>query len=377
VKVLIVCPYSWSTPGGVGAHVGHLARALRSRGHEVRVLAPSEGDVEPGVLSVGRSIPIPYNGSIARLAFGPRVAGRIRVALRRYRPDVVHVHEPFAPSAGLLALLNTRLPVVATFHAAVARSRAFRVAAPALRPLYRRLAARIAVSEEARRTAEKVFGDGIRIIPNGVEWSRFSSLAQPSGSLILFLGRMERRKGAAALVEAFGLLAGRRPEAELVLAGEGPERRAVEESVPEELKDRVTFVGRIDPAELAEVFGRAAVVCAPSLGGESFGIVLLEAMAAGRPVVASSIPGYAAVVRDGVDGLLVPPGDAGALASALERVLADPEEARAMGARGRERAKRFDWPVVASEVEEVYAEAIRAGRRKRFRRSPAAGRKPR
>jgi phosphatidylinositol alpha-mannosyltransferase len=369
MKVLIVSPYSWSVPGGVGAHVGHLARALRERGHEVRIVAPSEGDVEPGVVSVGRSIPIPYNGSIARLAFGPRVALRIRVALRRARPDIVHVHEPFAPSVGLLALLNTRLPVVGTFHASIARSRAYRIAGPALRPLYRRLAARIAVSEEARRTVEQVFGKGdVTVIPNGVEWSRFSSLPPPSGSLILFVGRMEKRKGAAVLVEAFTRLAERRPDAELVLAGEGPERATVEKAIPEVLRDRVMFTGRVDPAELAEVFGRAAVVAAPSLGGESFGIVLLEAMSAGRPVVASSIPGYAAVVRDGVDGVLVPPGDPVALAEALDGVLADAAKARAMGEAGRERARRYDWPVVAAEVEAVYMNAIATGRPSRRKR---------
>ena len=369
MKVLIVSPYSWSTPGGVGAHVGHLARALRSRGHEVRIVAPSEGDVEPGVVSVGRSIPIPYNGSIARLAFGPRVALRIRVALRRARPDVVHVHEPFAPSAGLLTLLNTRLPVVGTFHASIGRSRAYRLAAPALRPLYRRLAARVAVSDEARRTIEKVFGaDGITVIPNGVEWSRFSSLPPPSGSMILFVGRMEKRKGAAVLVEAFTRLAEKRPDAELVLAGEGPERKSVEQAVPEALRERVTFTGRVDPLELPEVFGRAAVVCAPSLGGESFGIVLLEGMAAGRPVVASSIPGYAAVLRDGVDGILVPPGDADALAVALVRVLDDPGAAQAMGRSGREHSRRYDWPNVAAAIEKVYERAVaapRLGRRAR------------
>jgi len=369
MKVLIVSPYSWSTPGGVGAHVGHLARALRERGHEVRIVAPAEGDVEPGVVSVGRSIPIPYNGSIARLAFGPRVVLRIRVALRRSSPDVVHVHEPFAPSAGLLTLLNTRLPVVGTFHASIARSRAYRVARPALRPLYRRLAARIAVSEEARRTVEQVFGEGdISVIPNGVEWSRFSSLPPPSGSLILFVGRMEKRKGAAVLVDAFARLAERLPEAELVLAGEGPERAAVEKAVPGALRERVVFTGRIDPAELASVVGRAAVVVAPSLGGESFGIVLLEAMSAGRPVVASSIPGYAAVVRAGVDGVLVPPGDPVALCEALEVMLADPVGAKAMGEAGRERAKRFDWPVVAAEVEEVYKKAVASGRPRRRKR---------
>jgi len=371
VKVLIVSPYSWTTPGGVGAHVGHLAQALRTRGHEVRVLAPAEGDVEPGVVSVGRSIPVPYNGSVARLAFGPRVAGRIRVALRRYRPDVVHVHEPFAPSVGLLTLLNTRLPIVATFHASISESRAYRVAAPALRPLYRRLAAKIAVSKAACFTIESLFGDGIRIVPNGVEWSRFASLPPPSGSTILFLGRMEKRKGAAIAVDAFARLAPALPGAELVLAGEGPERRAVEDAVPAELRERVTFAGRIEPLDLPGTFGHATVVCAPSLGGESFGIVLLEAMSAGRPVVASAIPGYAAVVRDGIDGLLAPPGDAGALASALERLLRDPAAARAMGAAGRARAKAFDWPLVAAEVEEVYRAAVAAGRPSRSARRAA------
>ena len=372
MKVLVVSPYSWSTPGGVGAHVGHLATALRSRGHEVRIVAPSEGEPDPGVVSVGRSVPIPYNGSIARLAFGPRVALRIRVALRRARPDVVHVHEPFAPSAGLLTLLNTRLPVVATFHASIGRSRAYRVAAPALRPLYRRLAARIAVSEEARRTIEEAFGrdGGVTVIPNGVEWARFSRLPPPAGSTILFVGRMEKRKGAAVLVDAFARLAGERPDAELVLTGEGPERKRVEASVPESVRDRVTFAGRVDPRELPEVFGRAAVVAAPSLGGESFGIVLLEAMASGRPVVASSIPGYADVVRDGIDGILVPPGEPDALASALDQMLKDPGAAISMGVAGRERARRYDWPQVAAAVEKVYERAVaapRMGRRTRKR----------
>jgi len=370
VKILIVCPYSWSTPGGVGAHVANLSAALRVRGHEVRVLAPAEGDVEPGVLSVGRSFPIPYNGSVARLAFGPRVAGRIRVALRRSRPDVVHVHEPFAPSVGLLTLLNTRKPVVATFHAAIARSRAYRVAAPALRPLYRRLAARIAVSEEARRTVGAFFGDGLRVIPNGVDWSRYADLPAPQGSLILFIGRMEKRKGAAVLVEAFTRLKERVPSAELLLVGEGPERRAVQDAVPDALRDAVMFAGRVEQAELAEVFKRSALLGAPSLGGESFGIVLLEAMSAGRPVVASAIPGYAAVVRHGVHGILVPAGDPGGLASALEEILTDPDRGRVMGKAGRARAERYDWPTIAAEVEEVYKEAVNAaprGRRRKVR----------
>jgi phosphatidylinositol alpha-mannosyltransferase len=368
VKVLVVCPYSWATPGGVGAHVASLAAALRDRGHEVRIVAPDAADA-PGVTSVGRSIPIPYNGSIARLAFGPRVAMRIRVVIRRYRPDVVHVHEPFAPSVGLAAVLATRLPVVATFHASAPRSRAYRIASPALRPLYRRLAGRIAVSEEARHTVEEALGNGLRVIPNGVDCSRFAGLPEPAGSTVLFIGRFEPRKGARVLIDAFPALKERHPEAALIMVGEGSERRACEEAVPEALRQDVTFVGRVEPWELAQSMGFAAVVCVPSLGGESFGIVLLEGMAAGRPVVASNIPGYAAVLRDGVDGLLVPPGDPAALAETLARVLDDPARAKAMGESGRERAHRYDWPVVAGEIEAVYAEALESiPERKRKRR---------
>jgi phosphatidylinositol alpha-mannosyltransferase len=311
---------------------------------------------------------VPYNGSIARLAFGPRVAARVGVALRRARPDVVHVHEPFAPSVGLLAVLRSRAPAVATFHASAPSSRAYRAAAPALRPLYRRLAARIAVSDEARRTVERIFGNSIHVIPNGVDLERFSSVPPPAGSMILFIGRLEPRKGARVLVDSFVRLRERGVGASLVIVGEGGERAACEWAVPDALRDDVTFVGRVDPAELATVIGHAAVVCTPSLGGESFGIVLLEAMAAGRPVVATSIPGYAAVARDGVDALLVPPGDAGALASALERVVTDPALGLRLGLSGRERARRYDWPVVAGEVEEVYREALAAVPKRRRRR---------
>jgi phosphatidylinositol alpha-mannosyltransferase len=367
MKILLVCPYSWTTPGGVGAHVANLARALRERGHEARVLAPADGPVEPGVISVGRSFPVPYNGSIARLAFGPRVAGRIRVAVRRGRPDLLHVHEPFAPSVGLLAVTVTRVPAIATFHASAGGSRIYRAASPALRPVYRRLAGRIAVSEEARRTVEKVLGDGVRVIPNGVDCDRFAGLPEPTGETVLFVGRLEQRKGARVMVEAFARLAERRADAELVLVGEGPERRDVEAAIPEGLRERIVLTGRVDAVELPQMIGRAAVVCAPSLGGESFGIVLLEAMAAGKPVVASSIPGYAAVVRDGVDGILVAPGDAAALAGALHTVLGDPKRARAMGRAGAERARSFDWSVIATQIEEVYAEALERPRRRKRR----------
>ena len=358
VRVVIVCPYSWSVPGGVATHIESLAARLRGRGHGVDILAPTDGPVT-GVHSVGRSVGIPYNGSVARIAFGPRVAARTRRIIRALHPDVVHVHEPFAPSAGLLAVVTSRAPVVATFHTAAPQSKAYKVAAPILRPLWKKIAVKIAVSEEARKTIERAFGAGAHIIPNGIAVERFSVLPapDPANKRILFIGRLEPRKGAGVLLDAFAGVYRRAPDASLVVAGEGTERRALERKaagLP------VEFLGRLDHDALAAVVGRAAIVCAPSLGGESFGIVLLEAMAAGRPVVASNIPGYAAVVRDGVDGLLAAPGDAAAFADALVALMGDASRSRAMGNAGRERAAQYSWDVVAPRIEHAYREA--AGR---------------
>lgn len=355
MRVVVVCPYSWSVPGGVSNHIQSLASHLRDRGHEVRIVAPADRPTRE-VLSVGRSVAVPYNGSIARIAFGPRVAARMRRALRVARPDVVHVHEPMAPSAGMLAVLTSRAPLVATFHAAIPQSRAYGVAAPFLRPLWNKIAVRIAVSEEARKTVERAFGAGVRIIPNGVTVELFRRIGGlPPEPRILFIGRLEPRKGAAVLVEAFRRVHAGFAGASLTIIGEGAQRRAIERAA--EGMD-VRFLGLLGHEELAAEIERAAVVCAPSLGGESFGIVLLEAMAAGRPVVASDIPGYAAVCRDGTEGVLVPPGDAEALAEALLSLLGDRERMERLGRAGRDRAARYSWDVVATQVEQAYRDAV-------------------
>lgn len=355
MKVVLVCPYSWSVPGGVANHIDALAGRLRARGHDVTVITPADSPVPAGVIAVGRTIGVPFNGSVARLAFGPRIATRIRATLRREAPDVVHVHEPFAPSAGMLAAATSRAPVVGTFHAAMSGSPVYRAAAPILRPLWRKLSARIAVSEEARRTIDRLFHGNVRIVPNGIALERFNRVPPPGegASEILFVGRFERRKGAAVLLDAFPRVRERVPSATLTIVGEGAERATLERraaGLP------VRFVGRVEPDALADAMQAAAVVCAPSLGGESFGIVLLEAMAAGRPVVASAIPGYAAVARDGLDGLMVPPGDAEALARALVEVLSSPERAATMAESGRARAARYSWDTVAGEIEDIYRE---------------------
>ncbi|MGZ4139478.1 MAG: glycosyltransferase family 4 protein [Actinomycetota bacterium] len=362
MKIALVSPYSWTTPGGVNTHIASLAAQLRTRGHEVRILAPAEGPVDPGVLPLGRTISVPFNGSVARLAFGPRVAGRVRVALRRAQPDVVHVHEPFAPSTSLLAAVSARVPVVATFHAQV-HSRAYRIGRIPFRPLWKKFAVRIAVSQAARDTVEALFGPGVRIIPNGVDCRAYADVGPPSrtGKEVLFFGRLEKRKGPQVLVEALPALFDAVPTAHVVIAGDGPLAEKLEAAVPAALRKNVIFTGHFDEADRLALLSAGTVVALPARGGESFGITLAEAMAAGRPVVASSIPGYAAVARDGVDALLVPPGDAAALARGIAGLLDDPERASALGRSARARALTFDWPVVADQVEEAYREAIASG----------------
>ncbi len=373
MKIALVTPYSWTTPGGVNVHIASLARHLRLRGHEVRILAPADGDVDAGIIPLGRTLAVPYNGSVARLAFGPRVAGRIRIALRRSKPDVVHVHEPFAPSASLLATMSAKVPVVATFHIAASEPRAYRAARVPLQPLWRKIDIKIAVSQAARDTVEGVFGPGARIIPNGVDISAYSGVppVDPALATVLYFGRLEKRKGPQVLIEALPALIARVPSARVVIAGDGPLADELAAGVPEELQARVSFTGHFDDADRTAMLASASIVALPALGGESFGITLLESMAAGRAVVASSIPGYAAVARADVDARLVAPGDAAALADALAELLEQPELVTRYGSAARERAKRFDWAAITDEVEAVYAEALSPGaqRRKTTRRA--------
>jgi len=362
MKIALVSPYSWTTPGGVNTHIASLAAQLRARGHEVRILAPADGPVDAGVVSLGGTFGIPFNGAVARLAFGPRVPGRVRVALRRARADVIHVHEPFTPSTTLLASISARVPVVATFHASV-HSRLYRIAGFPLRPLWKKFAVKIAVSQAARDTVEGVFGPGVRIIPNGVDVAHYADTGPPSptGREVLYFGRLETRKGPQILVQALPALFKAAPGAHIVIAGDGPLREKLEESVPAALRKNVILTGHFDEADRLALLSASTVVALPAIGGESFGITLAEAMAAGRPVVASAIPGYAAVARGGLDALLVPPGDPQALAEGIAALLRDPSRAAALGAAARERARTFDWPVVADQVEEAYHEALSTG----------------
>jgi phosphatidylinositol alpha-mannosyltransferase len=363
VRIALVCPYAFDDPGGVQTHVRELAERLLDRGHDAVVLAPVRGvTTEPWVITVGRPVDLRYNRSNAPIDPRPWSRLRVREALAAFGPHVVHVHEPLAPSTGMWALLEARVPVVATFHSGAARARLADLARPVLRRLARRLAVRIAVSEAARRFAVPRIGGPFEIVPNGVETARFATAAPadlPAGIQLLFVGRLDRRKGFAVAVAAFARLAPDRAELRLVVAGDGPERSVID-TLPPEVRSRVTMLGTVSNPDLPPYHAASDLYVGPSMGGESFGIVLVEAMAAGLPVVASAVPGYDEVVRDGVDGLLVPPGDAAALAAAIGRVMDDPTLARRLRDAGRERAATFDWSVIVERIEALYEKALHA-----------------
>jgi phosphatidylinositol alpha-mannosyltransferase len=355
MRVVLVCPYSLSLPGGVQGQVLGLARTLRQRGISAKVLGPCDGPPpEAGVISVGPSVSLSANGSVAPLAPDPPAIRRTLEVLAAEQPDVLHLHEPLVPGPALTALLAGNVPAVGTFHAS-GRVPAYVWLRPAVRAVARCLGLRTAVSPEARALAERWLGGACHVLPNGVEVERFAK-ADPwpipetpggSGRAILFVGRHEPRKGLDVLLKAFGNLD---TDAVLWVAGEGPQTAALAASAP----SGVEWLGRISDEELARRLRTAAVFCAPSLHGESFGVVLLEAMAAGTPVVASDIAGYRDVARDGREAVLVPPGDVAALTGALGRVLDDPTLAARLVDAGAARAAGFSMDRLAARYADLY-----------------------
>jgi phosphatidylinositol alpha-mannosyltransferase len=370
MRIGLVCPYSLDVPGGVQSHVHELARALISLGHEVSVLAPADedGPLPAYVVPAGRAVPVRYNGSVARLTFGPISAARVRRWLQAGRFDVLHVHEPFSPSLSMLAVWAARGPVVATFHTAMTRSRAMAAAQGALQLVLERITARIAVSALARRVQVEHLGGGAVEVPNGVPVAHYAT-AEPlpgwpgdcrpgHGGAVGFLGRFtEPRKGFGVLRDAFLVLAPGRPGLRLLVAGPGDVGQALA-GVPAELADRIVFLGRVSEHDKARMLRSVDVHVAPNTGGESFGMILTEAMAASAPVVATDMDAFRRVL-DGA-GRLFPAGDAPALAAVIGSLLDDPAAREAMAARGREVVAGYDWPVVAGRVLEVYASAIEA-----------------
>ncbi|HEY7106866.1 MAG TPA: glycosyltransferase family 4 protein [Acidimicrobiia bacterium] len=352
---MLSSPYSLSLFGGVQAQVLGLARALRSRGVDARVIAPCDGPPpEPGVTSIGPSTRVPSNGSVAPLATGRAVAARTIEAIRTFEPDVLHLHEPFSPGANHAALVGTAVPVVGTFHSArPGRNPWYQTFRSPLKGLLRRLTISTAVSEQAARQIALSFDTECEILPNGVDIDQFAKgdTVDSERPAVCFIGRLEPRKGVAQLLDAFARLD---REAVLWVAGDGPELARLR---ARDVRD-VEWLGRISQEEKAMRLRSATVACFPAIDGESFGIVLLEAMAAGAPVVASDIDGYRDVARDGQEAILVEPKDPEGLADALRTVLDDRDAREAMAAAGRARADEFSMDRLAESFVEVYERAI-------------------
>jgi len=378
LKVGIVCPYSFDVPGGVQSHVMDLARALRALGHSVNVLAPAElprdesgpAGLPDFVTPAGRAVGVPYNGSVARLTFGPMAYARVRRWLAEHEFDVLHLHEPIAPSLSMIALAVADGPIVATFHTANPRSRALTTFQGVLRPMLEKITARIAVSPLARRVqVEHLGGDAVEI-PNGVDLARFAEARPlpgyplPGVRTVGFLGRFdEPRKGMDVLLDALCALPGERDDTRLLVVGRGDEA-ALRRRAGSGLADRMDVLTSADDRTKAAALRSMDVYCAPNTGGESFGMVVTEAMAAGAPVLASDLDAFRRVLDDGRAGVLVPTGDPVALATALGELLDDDRRRAELSAAGLARAARWDWPVVAESVLRVYQAAIAADPRR-------------
>jgi phosphatidylinositol alpha-mannosyltransferase len=357
----MVCPYTWDVPGGVQEHVKELAEALIGLGHHVSVISPADDDTPlPGyVVPAGRAVPVPYNGSVARLAFGFLSAARVRRWVKEGAFDVLHVHEPAAPSLSLLACWVADGPIVATFHTAIPRSRALHAAYPVLQTALEKISGRIAVSEAARTTLVEHLGGDAVLIPNGVAVRRYEhAVPLPGwpgeGGALGFLGRIdEPRKGLAVLLDALPRLAEAVPDVRLLVAGPG-DVDETRRSIPKPLRDRVELLGLVSEEVKPRVFHSVDLYCAPNTGQESFGIILLEAMAADTPVVASDIDAFRRVLDDGRAGRLFPVGDPAALADALAALLEDAPARAELTRRGREVVHVYDWPVVTAAIVQVY-----------------------
>ena len=367
MRIGLVCPYSWDVPGGVQFHVRDLAEHFIRAGHDVAVLAPADDDTAlPDYLtSCGRPVPVRYNGSVARVTFGPATATRVNRWLEAGQFDVLHIHEPLNPSASLMALWASTEPVVATFHSAMLRSRALHAAHPLLRPSLEKIRGRIAVSEDARATVQRHLGGEAFIIPNGVYVDDFRGAVRtpewsggPQGPVLAFLGRVdEPRKGLAVALAALPAVLDAHPGARLLVAGPGDPTDLLKAADPRAAA-ATEVLGTVSDDGKASLLHSVDAYVAPHLGGESFGIVLVEAMAAGAPVVASDLPAFAAVLDGGRTGIMFETGSPEGLSRAVLDLLADHERREALRTAGFTRARVFDWGVVADRIMAVYETVI-------------------
>ncbi len=369
MKICIVSPYDYIHPGGVSEHVRHLAAKLRERGHNVTVMAPSSkvGDDHgiPGYIRIGRSVPVRANGSVARVALSFHLVRRVRGILRREDFDIVHYHEPLVPSLPITVLRFHRGANVGTFHAMARRNLGYYYARPFLKRYFKRLHACIAVSTPAQAFAARYFGGEYHIVPNGIDTQRFrpdhervEAIRTEGQATLLFVGRLEQRKGFSVLLDAYSDVRKRRSDVRLVVVGDGPLRLDYEQRVAEEAIPDVLFAGRVSAEMLPQYYASSDIFCSPATHGESFGIVLLEAMASGVPVLASAIEGFTQVVNPGFDGMLVPPKQPKMWAQAIEVLLNFPELRQSLGEHGVATAARYDWSHVVDSILDVYAQAM-------------------
>ena len=370
MKIAMVSPYDFTWPGGVTAHVTQLARELGRSGHEVQVLAPHSPSRESQDadlhVPLGRSVPLPSGGSIARVSLSWWLYPKVRALLRKEQFDVIHLHEPMAPILPLCVLEFSDSVNVGTFHASYARQHLYRITHPIIKRWQQRLHGNIAVSPAARRYVNNTFPGDYEIIPNGIDFKHFSTNVAPmpqyqDGKInILFVGRLEKRKGLRYLLEAYGKLKWDLPNIRLIVVGPGnPDKESYRVMSSQNLQD-VEFVGLVSYDDLPRYYASADIFCSPATGAESFGIVLLEAMSAGKPVVASDIEGFRGVMTHGEQGLLVPKKDSNALAEALGMLARDPELRRKLGGNGNRLAEEYRWEVVAGRVEAYYNTCLKA-----------------
>ena len=363
MKIGLVSPYDYAYPGGVMAHIFHLSRHLIAAGHEIKIIAPLTSPpaiLDKGFIRLGRSFAVPTAGSMARISLSVWLEPRIKRLLAEEQFDVIHLHEPLAPVIPLFILRLSNAVNVGTFHAFHGSGRVYWASKYLLRSLHDRLDGRIAVSTPALSMVSRHFPGDYRIIPNGIEFSRFAIPARPlsdfkDGKLnILFVGRLEKRKGLKYLLGAYSKLKWRYPNTRLIVVGPGNPEPEVFRFIAERNLEDVVLVGGVSYEDLPRYYQAADIFCSPATGKESFGIVLLEAMAAGKPIVATSIEGYSSVMSHGEEGLLVPPRSEEALQMALETIISDPAMREEMGGRGALKAPRYDWERVTTQIVDYY-----------------------
>jgi phosphatidylinositol alpha-mannosyltransferase len=362
LNIGIVCPYGWDAPGGVQAHIADLRQYLVNKGHSVSVLAPTadEDALPDWVVSAGKPISIPYNGAVARVLFGPIAFAKVKQWISDNVFDLLHLHEPAIPSISLLACWAAEGPMVGTFHASAKKQKASFAIVPILEPVIEKLTARIAVSEAARETLIAHLETDAVVIPNGIYAAKMAGKVRPewSGETLGFMGRFnEPRKGLKVLIDALPIISRFLPDIKVLVAGPGDPEEFLKEIDPE-LRSRIQFLGKLSEEEKADFMSSVGAYVGPNTGGESFGIILAEALAGGAAVVASDIPAFAAVLQDGKYGKLFKSEDSTDLAKVIIELFRNKESRDQLAREGQKYAQKFDWDVVANDIFEVYEMAV-------------------